>query len=245
MSLIQVKDVMKIYQSGGEQVRALDGVNLEIREGDFTALMGPSGSGKSTLLTVMGALNPPSEGKVIIDDIDVYQLAVERRADFRSNYIGFVFQQFQLISYLTAVENVMLPLAILRYSQKEQLDLANSVLEKVGLAQKRNRLPSQLSGGEQERVAIARAIVNQPPIVFADEPTGSLDTKTGEEIMGLFQSLNNEGLTIVMVTHNEENLNYVKHAVSVRDGVVDTERRTEVLGGHNSQTNLVSDSQAL
>ncbi|MBO8168592.1 MAG: ABC transporter ATP-binding protein [Thermoanaerobacteraceae bacterium] len=221
MSLIEVKNCTKIYDSGGTAVEALKEVDLTIEEGEFVALIGPSGSGKSTLLTMLGALNPPTRGKVLIDGIDVYDLPAERRADFRSSYIGFVFQQFQLIPYLTAIENVMLPLAILRYSHAEQVKMAENVLEKVGLADKAKRLPNQLSGGEQERVAIARAIVNQPPIVFADEPTGSLDTKTGEEIMKLFHTLNQEGLTIVMVTHNEENLKYVKRTIVVRDGMIE------------------------
>ncbi|WP_088554928.1 ABC transporter ATP-binding protein [Calderihabitans maritimus] len=221
MSLIKVENVTKVYESGEGQVTALGGVSFEIEEGDFVALMGPSGSGKSTLLSILGALNPPTKGEVVIDGIPVYQLKPERRADFRSAYIGFVFQQFQLIPYLTAIENVMLPLAILRYSHQEQLEKAKSVLEKVGLGNKCSRLPNQLSGGEQERVAIARAIVNEPPIILADEPTGSLDSKTGEEIMRLFQSLNREGLTIIMVTHNVENLSYVKRALYMRDGLID------------------------
>ncbi|MHB1125832.1 MAG: ABC transporter ATP-binding protein [Bacillota bacterium] len=221
MSLIEVKKLSKVYQSGEGNVSALAEINLNIDEGEFVALMGPSGSGKSTLLSILGALNPPSTGEVCIDNINVYQLKSERRADFRSAYIGFVFQQFQLIPYLTAVENVMLPLAILKNSHEEQTRKARTALDRVGLQNKYNRLPNQLSGGEQERVAIARAIVNQPPIVLADEPTGSLDTKTGEEIMQLFQSLNQEGLTIIMVTHNKENLNYVGKSVFVRDGQVE------------------------
>ncbi|MHB1420310.1 MAG: ABC transporter ATP-binding protein [Bacillota bacterium] len=222
MSLIEVKKLGKEYQSGDGNVTALEEINLSIDEGEFVALMGPSGSGKSTLLSILGALNPPSSGDVTIDNINIYQLKPERRADFRSAYIGFVFQQFQLIPYLTAAENVMLPLAILKYSHDEQIQKARTVLDRVGLQNKYNRLPNQLSGGEQERVAIARAIVNQPPVVLADEPTGSLDTKTGEEIMMLFQSLNKEGLTIIMVTHNKENLNYVKKSVFVRDGKVES-----------------------
>ncbi|MBS4025572.1 MAG: ABC transporter ATP-binding protein [Clostridia bacterium] len=223
MSLIEVNQVTKLYQSGDEQVTALGGVDLKIDSGEFLALMGPSGSGKSTLLTILGCLNPPTSGKVIIDDVDIYGLNSERRADFRSTYIGFVFQQFQLIPYLSAAENVMLPLAISNKSKEEQWELARQVLTKVGLGNKMERLPNQLSGGEQERVAIARAIVNQPPIVFADEPTGALDTKTSEEIMDLFQQVNSEGLTIIMVTHNKENLNYVQRAVFVRDGLMEKE----------------------
>lgn len=218
MSLIELENVNKVYDSGEGQVVALADINLSVLEGEFAALVGPSGSGKSTLLSLLGALNPPSAGEIIVDKIPVYRLSVERRADFRSAYIGFVFQQFHLISYLTVVENVMLPLAILKYSHKEQKLKARTVLERVGLGNKLNRLPNQLSGGEQERVAIARAIVNQPPIVLADEPTGALDTGTGEEIMRLFQSLNNEGLTIIMVTHNMETLRYVKRTIRIRDG---------------------------
>jgi putative ABC transport system ATP-binding protein len=187
--------------------------------------MGPSGSGKSTLLTILGCLNPPTSGTIIIDEVDIYKLNSERRADFRSTYIGFVFQQFHLIPYLNAAENVMLPLAISNKSKEEQRELAKKVLGKVGLGNKMERLPNQLSGGEQERVAIARAIVNQPPIIFADEPTGALDTKTSEEIMDLFRQLNSEGLTIIMVTHNKENLKYVRRAVFIRDGLVEKEEQ--------------------
>lgn len=221
MSLIEVKNVTKVYNGGEGNVVALGGVSLTVEEGEFIALMGPSGSGKSTLLTMLGAMNPPTEGGIIIDEIPVYQLPSEKRADFRSEYLGFVFQQFQLIPYLTAAENVMLPLAITRRSNKEQYQMAKNVLEKVGLGNKLDRLPNQLSGGEQERVAIARAIVNNPPILFADEPTGALDSKTGEEIMGLFKTLNKEGQTIIMVTHNLECMSHVQRAVFIRDGLLD------------------------
>jgi putative ABC transport system ATP-binding protein len=221
MGLIEGIEISKVYESGGEKVAVLHNISLTVEAGDFIALMGPSGSGKSTLLTILGALNPPTQGKLVVDGIDVYGLKQERRADFRSHYLGFVFQQFHLIPYLTAIENVMLPLAILPYSHQEQRDKAQGVLEKVGLGSKLNRLPNQLSGGEQERVAIARAIVNQPPIILADEPTGALDTATGQEIMELFRELNREGLTIVMVTHNEETLRYVNKAVMIKDGTIE------------------------
>lgn len=221
MALIQVDNVSKFYDSGDTPVTALGGVSLTIGEGEFVALLGPSGSGKSTLLSILGAINPPSEGQVIIDEIDLYALSSERLADFRSEYLGFVFQQFQLISYLTALENVMLPLAITKYSNTEQKEMAYKVLEKVGLKNKADRLPNQLSGGEQERVAIARAIVNNPPILFADEPTGALDTKTGEEIMALFKRLNADGQTIIMVTHNTENVHHVSRAIYIRDGRIE------------------------
>ncbi|MDA8213520.1 MAG: ABC transporter ATP-binding protein [Clostridia bacterium] len=221
MSLIDVQEVVKAYDGGDGLVTALGGVNLQVEEGEFLAMLGPSGSGKSTLLSIFGGINPPTSGRVLIDDIDVYQLSAEQRADFRSEYLGFVFQQFQLIPYLTAIENVMLPLAITDRSNREQREMAKGVLEKVGLGNKLDRLPNQLSGGEQERVAIARAIVNRPPILFADEPTGALDTKTGEEIMDLFKALNKEGQTIIMVTHNLEALKHVGRAIFIRDGLLE------------------------
>jgi putative ABC transport system ATP-binding protein len=230
MSLIKVVNVSKTYQGGEGTVNALRNINLEVSQGQFLALLGPSGSGKSTLLSVIGALNPPTEGEVLIDDISVYGLDDERRADFRHEYVGFVFQQYQLIPYLTALENVMLPLAITRYSEKEQREMAQNVLEIVGLGKKSMRLPNQLSGGEQNRVAIARAIVNEPAILFADEPTGSLDTKTAKEILELFQVLNQDGQTIIMVTHNLENLAYVSRSVTIRDGVIDVKPEL-IVGG--------------
>jgi putative ABC transport system ATP-binding protein len=230
MSLIRVVNVSKTYQGGEGTVNALRNINLEVSEGQFLALLGPSGSGKSTLLSVIGALNPPTEGEVLIDDISVYGLDDERRADFRHEYVGFVFQQYQLIPYLTALENVMLPLAITKYSEKEQKEMAQNVLEKVGLGKKSMRLPNQLSGGEQNRVAIARAIVNEPAILFADEPTGSLDSNTAKEILELFQALNRDGQTIIMVTHNLENLAYVSRSVYIRDGKIDTKPEL-IVGG--------------
>ena len=220
MSLIKVHEVTKTYKGGDGVVEALKAIDLEIAEGEFLALMGPSGSGKSTLLSVLGGLNLPTSGKLIIDDINVYALAPERLADFRHEYVGFVFQQYQLIPYLTALENVMLPLAITSRSGKEQRAMAQTVLDKVGLGNKSLRLPNQLSGGEQNRVAIARAIVNEPAIIFADEPTGSLDSKTAVELLELFQILNQGGLTIIMVTHNQENLAWVSRTVYIRDGAL-------------------------
>ncbi|MDP4127921.1 MAG: ABC transporter ATP-binding protein [Bacillota bacterium] len=220
MSLIKICDVTKTYKGGDGIVEALKSANFEIAEGEFLALMGPSGSGKSTLLSILGGLNPPTSGKLIIDDIDVYSLSSERLADFRHEYVGFVFQQYQLIPYLTALENVMLPLAITSRPGREQREMAQTVLAKVGLDKKSHRLPNQLSGGEQNRVAIARAIVNRPSIIFADEPTGSLDSKTAEELLELFQALNRDGLTIIMVTHNQENLAWVTRTVYIRDGVL-------------------------
>src|SRR4030065_2070873 len=220
MSLIEIKKLSKTYNGGEECVRALVDVDLNIERGEFISVMGPSGSGKSTLLTILGGLNHPTEGEVAVDEIPIYKLPLEKLADFRREYFGFIFQSFQLISYLTVIENVMLPLAITEKSNREQLKMAEEILEKMGLKGKGRRLPDQLSGGEQERVAIARALVNSPPILLADEPTGNLDSKTGKEIMELFKSLNQEGQTIVMVTHNPENVAYSSRTIQLRDGRV-------------------------
>ena len=220
MSLIEIKNLSKTYEGGEEKVRALVDVGLHIERGEFISVMGPSGSGKSTLLTILGGLNHPTVGEVVVDDIPIYQLPLERLADFRREYLGFIFQSFQLIHYLTVIENVMLPLSITERSNREQVRMAEEMLDKIGLKGKEKRLPDQLSGGEQERVAIARALVNAPPILLADEPTGNLDTKTGKEIMELFKSLNSEGQTIIMVTHNPENVAFSSRTISLRDGRV-------------------------
>jgi putative ABC transport system ATP-binding protein len=220
VSLIVVEHVSKVYRPDGEAsaVRVLSDVVTEIEEGEFVCLMGPSGSGKSTLLTVVGAMNHPSEGKVLVDGIDVYALTDERRADFRAEYIGFVFQQHHLMPYLNAVENVMLPLAPLRLSGKDKRERGIAALERVGLGSKASRLPNQLSGGEQGRLAIARAIVNEPPLILADEPTGTLDSKTGHEIMRVFLELNSQGQTIFMVTHNPDNAALAHRTIHIIDG---------------------------
>ena len=195
MPFLSIENVSKAYEANGHSpiVRVLSDINIEIAEGEFVCLMGPSGSGKSTLLTIVGAMNHPTEGRVLVDDIDVYGLADERRADFRREYLGFVFQQHHLMPYLNTLENAMLPLATKNLRTREKRDRAMSVLEKVGLADKQSRLPNQLSGGEQGRLAIARAIVNEPPLILADEPTGSLDTRTGREVMEVFLEMNAQG----------------------------------------------------
>ena len=220
MSFIVVSDVSKVYRTdgGGATAPVLAGVNLEVREGEFVSLMGPSGSGKTTLLTIIGAMRQPTTGKVVVDGIDVYGLSEEKRADFRREYIGFVFQHHHLMPYLSAVENAMLPLAVKSMSAGEKRERAMSVLERVGLADKSHRLPGQLSGGEQGRLAIARAVVNEPPFILADEPTGTLDTKTGGEIMEVFLDLNSSGQTIFMVTHNPENAALAHRTLHIRDG---------------------------
>lgn len=220
MNLIKVENVVKDYKSGKETVHALNHVSLQVEQGEFIAVMGPSGSGKSTLLTILGGLNHPAAGRVIVDEINLYSLSIERLAGFRREYVGFVFQSFQLIPYLTVLENAMLPLVVSGQRNGEQSPKAMSILERVGLQDKAQRLPDELSGGEQERAAIARALVNQPPIILADEPTGNLDTATSAEIMKLFTDLNHEGQTIIMVTHNPENLKYVQRCVHLRDGIL-------------------------
>src|SRR5215813_5977178 len=220
MPFLKIEKVTKVYEANGASpvVRVLSDVDVEIEEAEFVCLMGPSGSGKSTLLTIVGAMNHPTEGRVLVDDIDIYSLSDERRADFRREYIGFVFQQHHLMPYLNAIENVMLPLAASDINAKVKREMAAIVLERVGLADKARRLPNQLSGGEQGRLAIARAIVNNPPLILADEPTGALDSQTGREIMEVFQQLNAQGQTIFMVTHNPENAALAHRIIKLRDG---------------------------
>ncbi len=223
MPFIAIERITKVYEANGDSssVRVLSDVTAEIAEGEFVCLMGSSGSGKSTLLTIVGAMNHPTEGRVLVDDIDVYGLADERRADFRREYLGFVFQQHHLMPYLNSLENAMLPLATANVSTKEKRERALSVLEKVALADKALRLPNQLSGGEQGRLAIARAIVNEPPLILADEPTGSLDTKTGREVMEVFLKLNAHGQTVFMVTHNPENSALAHRIINIVDGRIE------------------------
>ncbi len=220
MKLIECKGISKYYESAGERVGALRRLNLTIKKGEFIAVMGPSGSGKSTLLNLLGGLSHPSEGEMWVDGINIYGLRGEKLADYRSEYIGFVFQSFHLIPYLTVLENVMLPLAIIPSRNGNQKEAATHLLRKVGLANKAGRLPNQLSGGEQERAAIARALVNNPPIILADEPTGNLDSATGQEIMGFLRELNSEGQTIIMVTHNPENAEFAHRTLHLKDGQV-------------------------
>lgn len=223
MSFVSIENVSKCYddQESRIGVTVLRQVSGGIEEGEFVALMGPSGSGKSTLLTILGAMNTPSSGRLLVDDIDVYGLPDERRADFRAQYLGFVFQQHHLMPYLNAVENVMLPLAPLRMGRLEKRERAFAALERVGLGTKSRRLPNQLSGGEQGRLAIARAIVNDPPLLLADEPTGTLDTATGDDIMHLFLELNGKGQTIFMVTHNPANAEMAHRIMRIRDGALE------------------------
>ena len=220
MSLVMVEEVSKTYGNRGDTVvTALEAVSLSIDRGEYVAIMGPSGSGKSTLLSILGAMNPPSTGRLLVDDIDVYALSQERQADLRREFIGFVFQRLELIPYLTALENVMLPLAITQ--DRDKRGRALDALIRVGLDEKKaKRLPSELSGGEQGRVAIARAVVNDPPLLLADEPIGSLDTATGRQILDLLRELAERGHAVVMVTHNPESTEEVDRVIQIRDGRV-------------------------
>jgi putative ABC transport system ATP-binding protein len=220
MSFIELNNVTKTYHAGDEGYAALKSISLGIESGEFVAVMGPSGSGKSTLLALIGGLSRASAGVVRIDDIDLGGLGPDRLSDFRREYLGFVFQSFYLVPYLTAVENVMLPLAVQPGLNGTARAMAREALSRVGMESKAGRLPSQLSGGEQERVAIARAIVNRPAVILADEPTGNLDSHTGDKVLDMLEGLHGEGCTVVMVTHSEENAKRAGRIIRIRDGEV-------------------------
>jgi len=222
MAFIDLKNVTKKFHAGEEEYPAVRGVSLGIESGEFVAVMGPSGSGKSTLLSLVGGLSHATAGIVSVDGIDLGSLGPNKLSDFRREYLGFVFQSFYLVPYLTALENVMLPLTVQPGMNGTAGAAAQEALRKVGLDSKSRRFPSQLSGGEQERVAIARAIVNRPPVILADEPTGNLDTKTGDHVLDMLQDLHREGHTIVMVTHNADNAKRAGRTIEIRDGQVVT-----------------------
>lgn len=223
MSYIIAEHLQKQYGQGDAAIFAIRDISFRIESGEFVGMMGESGAGKSTLLSIMGAMNAPTFGRLVVDEIDIYRLKPEQRADFRREFLGFVFQSFHLVSYLTVAENVMLPLAIVKASKKKKRAMAEDALAWVGLSDKAGRLPGQISGGEKERVAIARAIVNEPPILLADEPTGNLDTKTSREIMTLLQDLNSKGMTIIMVTHSPECAGYAERLLQLSDGLLLTD----------------------
>ena len=218
MSYITANKVVKEFGDGDARVAAVQGIDLSIEQAGFISIMGESGAGKSTLLSMLGGLLSPSRGEILIEDINIYALKRDKLADFRREFMGFIFQSFQLVPYLNVVENVQLPLAVTHHSQANKKALAMSALERVGLQDKGHRLPNQLSGGEQERVAIARAVVNEPPILFADEPTGNLDSRNSAEVMTLLKNLNADGQTIVMVTHSRHNAEYADRIIEVADG---------------------------
>lgn len=225
--LIKLTNINKSYRNGDQELRVLKDIDLEVEEGEFLAIMGPSGSGKSTLMNIIGLLDRSSSGNYWLEGEEVSQLSEKKLASVRNDQIGFVFQQFFLLSKLNALQNVELPLIYAGVPSEKRKKLAKQYLEKVELAERMTHLPSELSGGQKQRVAIARALVNTPAIILADEPTGALDTKTGQQIMELLIELNNEGKTIIMVTHEPEIAAYAKRTIVLRDGVITEDRRRE------------------
>lgn len=225
--MIEIRDLRKIYSAGEEPVAALDGVSLKIDNGEFVAIMGASGSGKSTMLNILGCLDVPTSGSYLLDGVEVARRTRRELAIIRNRKLGFVFQNFNLLPRTSAIENVELPDIYLgRLSRSQRRRRAVELLRRVGLGGRGTHTPAELSGGQQQRVAIARALMNEPPVLFADEPTGNLDTKSSVEIMNLFTELSNEGITIVMVTHEEDIAAYAKRHLVMRDGHLIKDERT-------------------
>ena len=222
MSLIELHDIRKTYSLGEIDVPVLKGITLSIEKGEYVALMGASGSGKSTLMNILGCLDRPTSGDYLFDGREVGRLSGDERAKLRNKYIGFVFQSFNLLPRTSALENVCMPLYYTAgdISSREAAKRGRAMLERVGLADRMHHEPSQLSGGQQQRVAIARALVNRPPVLFADEPTGNLDSKTSVEVMNLFEELNREGITIILVTHATEVADCAKRTIHIQDGLI-------------------------
>ncbi|MEM4478597.1 MAG: ABC transporter ATP-binding protein [Candidatus Methanomethylicaceae archaeon] len=221
--IIEAIDLWKIYRTGKIEYPALRGVNLKIKKGEFVAIVGPSGSGKSTLLNLLGALDRPTKGKVIVDGIDISKLNNNQLAELRNKKIGFIFQTFNLIPYMNALENVEVPMIAAKINSKERRNRAMQLLSIVGLEQFYKNRPSELSGGQQQRVAIARALINNPKIILADEPTGNLDSKSAYEIMEVLKKLNNNGSTIILVTHNLQLIKYCDRVLFMKDGNIEKE----------------------
>jgi putative ABC transport system ATP-binding protein len=248
MSLILLDDVWKIYQIDEMTVEALRGVSLSIEQGEYVALMGPSGSGKSTLMNTLGCLDRPTKGSYLLDGIEVATMPTDARANLRNRKIGFVFQNFNLLARTSALENTELPMLYARpgISGREQRKRAEEMLALVGLGDRSEHYPSQLSGGQQQRVAIARALVNQPKLLLADEPTGNLDSRTSVEIMGVFQRLNQQGITVLMVTHELDIARYSLRSVVMRDGrIVSDQRQTQRLDAETELKRIDLEHQAV
>jgi len=219
-AFIRLDNVSMLYGNNGTSAVALRDISLSIEAGEYVVITGESGAGKSTLLTILGGLQVPSSGAVLMNGVDLSSLPPDRLADFRRETIGFVFQAYHLLPYLTARENIMVPMSPLRTSARDKAGRADALLASVGLSGKEERLPSELSGGECQRVAIARALAHDPPVLLADEPTGNLDSSTGEQILDLFSGLHKNGKTVLMVTHNRANLSRATRAIRLRDGLV-------------------------
>ncbi|MDA9213577.1 ABC transporter ATP-binding protein [Bacteroidia bacterium] len=219
--MIEIDGVTKRYKLGEQIVYALNGVNLNIERGEYTALMGPSGSGKSTLMNIIGCLDSPTEGTFFLNNKEVSRMSDSALSEVRNTEIGFVFQTFNLLNRLNAIENVSLPLVYAGIPKKEREERAKEVLDKVGLGDRMSHKPNELSGGQRQRVAVARALINNPSILLADEPTGNLDTQTSHEIMALFEDIHSAGNTIVLVTHEEDIAQHAKRIIRLRDGVVE------------------------
>ncbi len=218
--MIHLNNIKKVFRTEDIETWAIRDVNLEIKQGEFVAIMGPSGCGKSTLLNILGLLDNPSEGQYILNGKDVSTLNENERTDIRKGVIGFVFQSFNLIDELNVTENIELPLLYMNISDKERAERVKAVIQKVGLSHRTKHFPNQLSGGQQQRVAVARAVLPNPKIILADEPTGNLDSKNGEEVMDLLRSLNKEGTTIIMVTHSRHDAQYADRIINLFDGEI-------------------------
>lgn len=220
-SIIKLDDIKKYYQMGNSTVKALDGINLSINRGDFIAIVGPSGSGKSTMMNMVGALDLPTHGEIYLDNQDIAHLDESHLAQIRGSKIGFVFQTFNLIPTLTAIENIALPMIFHGISKEERMERAEKIIRQVQLEHRKKHFPGELSGGERQRVAIGRALANDPEVILADEPTGNLDSKTREEIMKLFVELNKQGRTIILVTHDLSITKFANKIIRLRDGKID------------------------
>ncbi len=225
--MINITNLHKSYQMGENSLHVLKGIDLKINEGELVAIMGSSGSGKSTLLNIIGMLDNYDSGSYDLDGIPIKDLNETKAAKYRNKFLGFVFQSFNLINYKTAIENVALPLYYQGIGSKERQEIAHEYLKKVGLAKWAEHLPSELSGGQKQRVAIARALASQPKVLLADEPTGALDSQTSEEVMSLIKKINNEGKTILVVTHEQEIANMCKRIITLKDGVIITDIQTQ------------------
>ena len=230
--IIHLEDIRKSYFMGKQAISVLKGISLEIQKNEYVALMGPSGSGKSTLMNILGCLDSPTAGTYILNGHDVSTMVDDALADIRNKEIGFVFQQFNLLPRLTALENVALPLVYAGMTRKLRTEVAMDVVKKVGLEDRSHHKPNELSGGQCQRVAIARALVNNPSLILADEPTGNLDSKTSVEIMEIFNKIHDGGNTVVLVTHEEDIANYARRVVRLRDGVIETDKRRSEMPLH-------------